>query len=57
MPETDLSAEMKAWLDSSARMPESFTIQKPSKQPATFLVVGRDADGSGLTLISRTQLD
>lgn len=45
MPATDLSAELKKWLDDSARMPESFTIQKPSKQPATFLVMDRDADG------------
>ena len=45
MPATDLSAELKTWLDESAVMPESFTIQKPSKQPATFVIMDRDGNG------------
>lgn len=45
MPATDLSPELRTWLDDSAEMPESFTIQKPSRQPATFLILDRDAEG------------
>jgi hypothetical protein len=45
MPATELSSELTDWLDNSGQMPESFTIQKPSKQPATFRIMNRDSDG------------
>lgn len=41
MPTTDLSPELKRWLDETAILPESFTLTKPSKLPATFLIENR----------------
>ena len=45
MPATDLSDELKHWLDHFSVLPASFTIVKPSNQPATFLILDRDNGG------------